>query len=68
MYSAGKRIWNVMVNEKLALGIRKDTVISAFPDELKALPKFYGAEDAMIYDITDLKGENGWKILFSNYD
>ena len=39
-----------------------------FPDELKALPKFRGAEDAKVYDITGLKAENGWQILFSNYD
>lgn len=39
-----------------------------FPEELKALPKFWGAEDARVYDITGVKAESGWQILFSNYD
>ena len=39
-----------------------------FPPELEALPKFWGDEDAKVYDITALKAENGWQILFSNYE
>ena len=46
----------------------KDSAMTDFPDELKALPKFWGAEDAKVYDITGVKAENGWQILFSNYD
>ena len=33
-----------------------------FPEELKALSKFWGAEDAKVYDITGVKSENGWQM------
>ena len=39
-----------------------------YPDEIKDLPNFWGDEDAQVSNITGLKAENGWQILFSNYD
>lgn len=38
-----------------------------FPEELKSLSKFWGDEGAKVTDITGVKAENGWQILFSNY-